>query len=159
MCHVGTTVTWRKYGACIDEVMVGVDTDPIMGTATLALDVAGRVSVERGVHMWRAAKELHGAETLDAAASDWPEEVALLTSQKHPFILPVVEMLRAALRNGADCTVRMTNYRRSGDTFDNLLSLRPGLLIGLRPEQLRLAPAGAAPAATETSLNAKLDQV
>ena len=56
-------------------------------------------------------------------------------------------------------------YRRPANSFVagflgnpsiNLLSLRPGLLIGLRPEQLRLAPAGAAPASTETSLNAQL---
>ena len=30
-----------------------------------------------------------------------------------------------ALRRGSDCTVKMTNYKRSGDTFDNLLSIRP----------------------------------
>ena len=56
-------------------------------------------------------------------------------------------------------------YRRPANSFVagflgnpsiNLLSLRPGQLIGLRPEQLRLAPAGAAPASTETSLNAQL---
>ena len=30
-----------------------------------------------------------------------------------------------ALRHGVDCTVKMTNYRRSGETFENLLTLRP----------------------------------
>ena len=30
-----------------------------------------------------------------------------------------------ALRHGADCAVKLTNYRRSGETFDNLVSLRP----------------------------------
>ena len=56
-------------------------------------------------------------------------------------------------------------YRRPANSFVagflgnpsiNLLSLRPGQLIGLRPEQLRLAPAGAAPASTEASLSAQL---
>ena len=41
-------------------------------------------------------KELH----VDASGVDgeaWPREVELLTSQKHPFILPVVEKEKAAI--------------------------------------------------------------
>ena len=29
------------------------------------------------------------------------------------------------LRRGADCTVKLTNYKRSGETFDNVLAMRP----------------------------------
>ena len=43
-----------------------------------------------------------------------------------------------------------------GNPSINLLSLRPGQLIGLRPEQLRLASPGAAPNATDASLSAQL---
>ena len=36
-----------------------------------------------------------------------------------------VSALVDALRHGADVTVKLTNYRRSGETFGNLVSLRP----------------------------------
>ena len=36
-----------------------------------------------------------------------------------------VSALVDALRHGADVTVKLTNYRRSGETFENLVSLRP----------------------------------
>ena len=36
-----------------------------------------------------------------------------------------VAVVMDTLRRGADCTVKMTNYRRDGSTFGNLLSLRP----------------------------------
>jgi len=61
MCHVGPNTTWNLYGACIDEVQVGVDTDPLMGTATLGMDMAGRIDPEGGVDMWRAARLQYGA--------------------------------------------------------------------------------------------------
>lgn len=44
--------------------MVGKDTDPIMGTAVLALDFANRLSVEGGVELWRTARSLYGAAPL-----------------------------------------------------------------------------------------------
>ena len=63
-CRIGDNITWRLYGACIDEVQVGVDTDAVMGTAVLGLDFAGRFDVESGVRLWRAARLLHGDHSL-----------------------------------------------------------------------------------------------
>ena len=62
MCRVRSSITWRLYGRCIDDVMVGVDTDPIMGTGVFGLDVAGRLSIPRGVQLWRSTKLLHGSD-------------------------------------------------------------------------------------------------
>jgi len=36
-----------------------------------------------------------------------------------------VAVIQDTLRRGVDCHVRITNYRKSGDTFQNLLSMRP----------------------------------
>ena len=70
-------------------------------------------------------KELHGADVAGVAKSkgdDWlPREVELLTSQNHPFILPVVEMLRD------DTTGQMgmvTEYCDQGDLHSLLNDLR-----------------------------------
>ena len=69
-------------------------------------------------------KELHGIEQSSKAAtsdSDMPHEVALLMAQKHPFILPVVEVLRD------DATGQMgmvTEYCDQGDLHSLLMELR-----------------------------------
>merc|ERR1711907_644932 len=36
-----------------------------------------------------------------------------------------VAVIQDTLRRGVDCHVRITNYRKSGETFQNLLSMRP----------------------------------
>jgi len=36
-----------------------------------------------------------------------------------------VAVIQGTLRRGVDCHVRITNYRKSGDLFENLLTLRP----------------------------------
>ena len=36
-----------------------------------------------------------------------------------------VAVIQDTLRRGVDCHVRITNYRKNGDTFQNLLSMRP----------------------------------
>merc|ERR1711871_302527 len=36
-----------------------------------------------------------------------------------------VAVIQDTLRRGVDCHVRLTNYRKNGDTFQNLLSMRP----------------------------------
>jgi PAS domain S-box-containing protein len=60
-----------------------------------------------------------------------------------------VASIQACLAAGADCHVRVTNYRKDGSTFNNLLALRPikdscGVLrfvIGLQSEvRLPLSP-------------------
>ena len=41
-----------------------------------------------------------------------------------------VATIQDALRRGSDCHVRITNYRKSGETFSNLLMLRPVRDVG-----------------------------
>merc|ERR1712087_859646 len=36
-----------------------------------------------------------------------------------------VAVIQDALRRGVDCHVKITNYRKNGETFENLLMLRP----------------------------------
>ena len=36
-----------------------------------------------------------------------------------------VAVIQDTLRRGADCHVKITNYRKSGDLFENLLTMRP----------------------------------
>merc|ERR1711988_704433 len=36
-----------------------------------------------------------------------------------------VAVIQDTLRRGVDCHVRITNYRKSGETFQNLLTMRP----------------------------------
>merc|ERR1711965_1108082 len=36
-----------------------------------------------------------------------------------------VAVIQDTLRRGVDCHVRITNYRKNGETFQNLLSMRP----------------------------------
>mmetsp|Transcript_67277 Transcript_67277/g.150137 ORF Transcript_67277/g.150137 Transcript_67277/m.150137 type:complete len:178 (+) Transcript_67277:1299-1832(+) len=36
-----------------------------------------------------------------------------------------IRIIQDALRNGVDCHVKVTNYRKDGETFGNLLTLRP----------------------------------
>ena len=36
-----------------------------------------------------------------------------------------VAVIQDTLRRGADCFVRLTNYRKSGKLFENLLTMRP----------------------------------
>ena len=62
-------------------------------------------------------KELHGAEE----GADWPREIALLTAQKHPFILPVVEMLRDEASGQMGM---VTEYCDQGDLHSLLAELR-----------------------------------
>lgn len=70
-------------------------------------------------------KELHGADTSGLTkkhGADWlPREVELLTSQKHPFILPVVEMLRDAETGQMGM---VTEYCDQGDLYSLLIELR-----------------------------------
>ncbi|KAG5182194.1 PAS domain-containing protein, partial [Tribonema minus] len=35
-----------------------------------------------------------------------------------------IDMIRSRLSRGQDCHVRITNYRKNGDKFTNLLSMR-----------------------------------
>jgi serine/threonine protein kinase len=67
-------------------------------------------------------KELHSAESSELVRdADWPREMALLTSQKHPFILPVVEMIR----DEATGQIGMvTEYCDQGDLHSLLIELR-----------------------------------
>lgn len=64
LCKVGQNITWRRYSSCIDGILVGEDDDAIMGTATLAMDNAGRLNVDSGVGMWRAERKLYGEHIL-----------------------------------------------------------------------------------------------
>lgn len=63
-------------------------------------------------------KELHG--TVDDGSDDDPTEVVLLTAQQHPFILPVVEMLRPA----SGKIGMVTEYCDQGDLHSLLIELR-----------------------------------
>jgi NIMA (never in mitosis gene a)-related kinase len=66
-------------------------------------------------------KEIHAVAEQPADSEEWPREVALLTGQKHPFILPVVEMLR----DDATGQVGMvTEYCDQGDLHSLLIELR-----------------------------------
>ena len=65
-------------------------------------------------------KELHLDRELDATALDEPQEVLLLTSQKHPFIIPVVEMLRPSPGQLG----MVTEYCDQGDLHSLLIELR-----------------------------------
>ena len=64
-------------------------------------------------------KELHGAGD-DGGLEEDPQEVVLLTSQQHPFILPVVEMLRPA----SGQIGMVTEYCDQGDLHSLLIELR-----------------------------------
>ena len=63
-------------------------------------------------------KELHGAE---ASNADLPREMALLTAQKHPFILSVIEMLRDEPTGQMGM---VTEYCDQGDLHSLLIELR-----------------------------------
>lgn len=65
-------------------------------------------------------KELHGAEK-EASKDDWPREVALLTAQKHPFILPVVEVIHDEPTGELGM---VTEYCDQGDLHSLLIELR-----------------------------------
>lgn len=67
-------------------------------------------------------KELHGADKMaEAAKADLPREVALLMAQKHPFILPVVELLQVDARGQLGM---VTEYCDQGDLHSLLIELR-----------------------------------
>lgn len=66
-------------------------------------------------------KELHADGSAIDNAGDWPQEVALLTSQKHPFILPVVDMIRDAPTNQIGM---VTEYCDQGDLHTLLIEYR-----------------------------------
>ena len=67
-------------------------------------------------------KELHNVDVTKRRDEDsLPREVELLTSQKHPFILPVVEMLRDASTGQVGM---VTEYCDQGDLYSLLIELR-----------------------------------
>ena len=94
-----------------------------LSTATTATVWLVRQAHGNGLRL-HVLKQLHlkpGQMPAESDEEELPREVALLTSQKHPFILPVVEMLRDAPSGELGM---VTEYCDHGDLHSFLIDLR-----------------------------------